>query len=182
MLLVELVEGVEKFLLGGFLAGDKLDIVNQKQIRFPVLAVEFNVLTGLNGGNQLVGKLVAPDVDNVGVGILLADAVGNGVKQVGLTHAGRAVEKQRVIHLAGMLGHRQCGAVGKPVGGAHHEVIKGELGIEIHGGGFFILAPERLQLLVAEHGDLGVGIENFLQRVMDIIGAAILNNTPTKFV
>ena len=111
MLLVELVEGMEEFLLGGFLAGDELDVIDEEQVRFPVLVPELDVLTGLDGGDQLVGKLVALDIDDVGIGLTFADAVGNGVEQMGLAHAGRAVEEQGVIDLAGDIGDGDAGGV-----------------------------------------------------------------------
>ena len=84
---------MEEFFLGGFFTGNELNIVDEEQISFPVLIAKFNIFTAADGGNQLVGKLVAFDIDNVGFGVRLANTVGNGVQQVGLTHTGRAVNK-----------------------------------------------------------------------------------------
>jgi len=124
--------------------------------------------------------LVALDVDDVGVGIFLADAVGNGIQQVGLAHAGRAIKKQGVIHLPGGFGDGDGRAVGKAVGGADNEVVKGKLGIEVHGGDAFPLLLEGVQLLVAEDHQLRVGIEHFLQRVLNVIGAAAADDLPAE--
>ena len=102
----QLVEGVEKLLLGTFLTGDELNIINEEQVCLPVLTAEFDILTGADSLYQFVGKLIALDVDHVGAGVFLADAIGDGIQQVGLTHTGRAVQKQGVIGLTGGLGNR----------------------------------------------------------------------------
>ena len=171
---------MEKFLLGGFLTGDKLNIIHQEQIRFPVFGAEFDIFTVFNGVNQLVGELVALDVDNVGVGIFLADAVGNGVQQMGLANAGRAIEKQRVVHLTRGLADGNGSGMGKPVGGAHHKIVKGKLGVKIHRRGRSTLIFPGGQLFVAEHQQLGVGIENLFQGVMDVVGAAAADDLPAE--
>ena len=125
---------MEKLLLRGFLTGDKLNIINEEQVTFPVFAPKFDIFAVGNGGDQLIGELVALDVDNVRVGVLLADAVGDGVEQMGLAHTGGAIDKQRIVHLSGGFGNGDGRGMGKPVGGAHYEIIEGELGIKIHRG------------------------------------------------
>ena len=171
---------MEKFLLGGFLAGDKLNIIHEKQVCFPVFAAEFDIFTVFNGVDQLVGELVALDVDNVGVGIFLADTVGDGVEQVSLAHAGRTVDEQGVIHLPRGLGHGDGGGVGEAVRRANHEVIEGELGIKVHGGGIFALGLPGVQLLVAKDQKLCVGVENLLQGVLNQVGAPAADDLPAK--
>ena len=178
MLLVELVEGMEKFFLGGFLAGDELDIVDEEQIGLPILAAELDILTALNGSDQLVGELVALDVDDLGVRLLLADAIGDGVEQMGLAHAGRAVDEQGVVHIAGMIADGDGSGVGEPVGGAHHEIIEIELGVEVHGSGLLALIFEGGQLIVTEYHQLGIGVEDLLQRLLDIAGVALDDHFP----
>ena len=81
MLLVELIEGMEEFLLGGFLTGDELHVVDEKKVGFPVFAAEFDIFAVLNGGNQFIGKLVAFDVDDVGVGIFLMRSVCGSIRK-----------------------------------------------------------------------------------------------------
>ena len=180
MLLIELIEGMEEFLLGGFLAGDELDIVDEEQVRFPIFVAEFDVLTALDGGNQFVGKLVTLDVDNLGIRLLLTDAVGNGIQQMGLTHAGRAVDKQRVVHITGMVADGDGSRMGKAVGRAHHEIIKIKLGIKIHSGQTSTAVAMGVQLFVTENQQLGIGIEKLLQSLMDVVGTALANNIPAE--
>ena len=47
------VEGMEKFLLGGFLTGDELDIVNEHQIGLAVLVLEIRLGALLDGGDAM---------------------------------------------------------------------------------------------------------------------------------
>ena len=54
---------MEKFVLGGILTGNELNIVHQEQVCFPVLGAESQVIAGFNGGNQFVDELVALDID-----------------------------------------------------------------------------------------------------------------------
>ena len=172
---------MEELLLGGFLTGDKLNIIDEEQVAFPVFAPEFDIFAVGNGGNQLIGELVALDVDDVGVGVLLADAVGNGVEQMGLAHTGGTVDKQRIVNLSRGLGYGNGRGMGKPVGGAHHEIIKGELGVEVHGGGSGLSLIEIVfPLLVSENQQFGVGIENFLQGILNVVGAPAADDLPAE--
>ena len=75
---VDIIEGVEKFLLGGFLAGDELDIVHQKQIHIPVFLAEFLCRAGLDGFYHLVGEFIALDVCDLSAGLVLVDVLSDG--------------------------------------------------------------------------------------------------------
>ena len=178
MLLVELVEGMEELLLGRLLTGDELDIIDEEQIGFPIFIAEFDVPATLDGGDQLIGELVTLDVDNIGIGIDLSDAVGYGVQQVGFANAGRAIQEQGVIDLARGLTDRNGGAVGEPVGGAYHEIVEIELGIEVHGGAGLALGLVGVQLLVTENDELGIGMEDLLQCVLNIICVTFYDDLP----
>ena len=180
VLLVELVEGMKELVLGTFLTGDELDIIDEEQVCLPVLAAELDIFAVLDGLDQLVGELVGPDVDDVGVGVDLADAVGDGVEQMGLAHAGRAVEEQGVIDLARGFGYRQGGAVGEAVTGAHDEIVEGELGVKVHGGGGLALLLKGGQLLVAEDNEPGVGVEDLLQGVLNVAGVPAADQIPAE--
>ena len=60
-----------------------------------------------------------------------ADVVADRVQEVGLAEAGRAVEEERVVGLAGQLGDRERGGVGEAVGVADDELVEGELRVEL---------------------------------------------------
>ena len=71
--------------------------------------------------------------------------------------------------------------MGEPVGGAHHEVIEGELGIEVHGGGgSFSLIEIVFPFLVSKNQQFGIGIKNFLQGILNIVGAAAADDLPAE--
>ena len=50
---------MEKFLLGGILAGDKLDVVYQKHVGFPVFLMKGGGCPMLDRVDQLVGEIVS---------------------------------------------------------------------------------------------------------------------------
>ena len=71
---------MEKFLLGLLFAGDKLNIVHQQQRRLTVFLAELEVFAFTDGGHQLVGKIVALDIDDAAVGAIFLHLMGNGVE------------------------------------------------------------------------------------------------------
>ena len=77
---IQRVEGMEKFLLGLLFAGDKLNIVHQQQRRLTVFLAELEVFAFTDGGHQLVGKIVALDIDDTAVGAIFLHLMGNGVE------------------------------------------------------------------------------------------------------
>ena len=120
--------------------------------------------------------MVALDVNDFKVRVLAAKLIGNGIEQMGLSNSRRSINKKRIVNLAGIVGHGDGGAAGKPVGGANHEIFEGELGIEIHDG---IGLPPGLifrQLLRTKDHQGDFCIENFLHGVLDILGAAALDD------
>lgn len=84
---VEIIEGMEELLLGGLLAGDKLDIVHQEEVGIAVFVAEFRVFALLKRLNRLVGELIALDVDDVVVRVAVVDLPGDGVEEVGFAKA-----------------------------------------------------------------------------------------------
>ena len=72
---------MEKLLLGLLFAGDELHVVYQQQIGLAVFFPHLGGLvgTGLNGGHQLIGQIVALDVSDLGSGIIFPDDIGDGV-------------------------------------------------------------------------------------------------------
>ena len=70
--------------------------------------------------------------------------------------------------------------VGKAVGRTHHEAVEGELGVKVHGVGFFTLGLVGFQFLIVQHHQLGIGIEKQTQRILDMGGAALANGIPPE--
>ena len=123
---VQVVEGMEKFLLGLLLAGDELHVIHQQQVRLAVFFPHFGRFALPDGVHQLVRQVIALDVSDFRVGVVFPDDIGDGVDQVGLSQAGVAVNEQGVVVLSRVVGHCLGCGVGKLVGRAHHERFKGE--------------------------------------------------------
>ena len=122
--LVDRVERVEELFLRPFLVGDELDVVDEQQVDAPVARPEVVDLALLDAGDELVGELLAGRVDDALAREARQHLVADGVHQVGLAEAHAAVQEERVVGVAGSLGHGQAGGVGQTVGRADDEVAE----------------------------------------------------------
>ena len=104
---------MEKFLLCGIAAGNKLNIVHKKIISLAVFFAEFRSGLVFNGGNKLVCKLFAFNINNKRVGFAVFNLVHNGKKKMGFSKAAVAVNKQGVIVSCVVGGYRKGGRMGK---------------------------------------------------------------------
>ena len=75
---------MEEFVLYLLLAGHELHVVHQQQVRLPVFGPELAARPAADQFDELIDKIVAFDVDDLGAGIVAADDIGDGVQQVGL--------------------------------------------------------------------------------------------------
>ncbi len=130
------------------------------------------MLPDADGGNQLVGKLLAGNVhdDEIGVGAL--DLGLDGREQMGLAKAGAAVDEQRVVCAGGIGRNRLRRSKRKLVGGTLDEVFEGELVIALGRGGvcLVLLGQHHLMGRGAGHHQRDVhveaqhGLEGFLEQ------------------
>ena len=60
------VEGVEKFLLRTFLAAEKLNVVDQKQVGLAIALAEFDQVIVLNRIDELVDEKLARKIHHLG--------------------------------------------------------------------------------------------------------------------
>ena len=75
-------------------ADDELHVVHEEDVGGAVLIPEFLVLAGADVSDELVGKILPPDVDDLVVGVVLVDGVGDGVEQVGLAQTRLPVDEE----------------------------------------------------------------------------------------
>ena len=178
--LVNVVEGVEKFLLRGLLAGDELDIVNEEEVNVAVFHAEFLARALFDGFEQLICELIALYVGDLRAGIVLAYILADRKQQMRLAEAGVAVDKQRIVRAAGLVRDGDCGIVRKLVGVSDDEAIKGvarHLGQGIVVGlALFIVA----KLVLGEHLDSELGRKNVAHRVFYRLGKALNYNIALK--
>ena len=121
------VEGVEKLLLRALLAGQELDVVDQKHVRLAVALAELLHRCRLDGGDRLVREFFTIHVDNVEIRVVLLDLNFDGVQQVRLAQTRRPVDEQRVVRAGGVRGHGLRGGKRKLVRRPLNEVLEREL-------------------------------------------------------
>ena len=129
--LVQRVEGVEKFLLNAFLAGEELDVVNQQHVGLAVFLAELDELVVLDSVNVFVGELFGGEIGDARALFVADDVLADGVEQMRLAQADAAVKEERIVGFAGRLGDGQRGGIGKIVVVADDERFKGVFGIEM---------------------------------------------------
>ena len=86
--LIERVKGMEELLLRTLLAGNELHVVEQQQVDHAVFVAKCLYVTLLDGGDQLVGEILALDIDNAEFRMCAAQDIGNCVHQMGFSKAG----------------------------------------------------------------------------------------------
>ena len=76
---------MEELVLGRFLAGEEMNVVDQEQIEFTVTTTEGGDITGLQCLNELVRKGLRRNISNPGLRVGGVDGVSDGMHQVRLT-------------------------------------------------------------------------------------------------
>ena len=180
VVLIEVIERMEKFLLRGFLAGDKLDIVDEEQVRIAVFVAELVVAAFLQGGDQLVGKLIALDIDDVVAGMIFMNDARDRVEQVCLAEAGRTVDEKRVIRLRRIVGDGDGCGVRKAVGRADNKIIERELRVKLDKLRLLLPTAIGFDLRLIQNGHGNVHLEDLLHRFLDISLAAAEDNVLAK--
>ena len=71
---------MEKFLLRSLLACDKLNIVDEKQVGHAVFAAEGLDVSLLNGGDELIRKILSFDINNAKARVTLINDIADGVQ------------------------------------------------------------------------------------------------------
>jgi hypothetical protein len=125
---VKVVEGVEELLLGAFLAGDELDVIDQEEIDGAVLGAELGGSVVADRVDQLVREALRREIEQAERGVEASDLVADRVKEVGFAQADTPVDEERVIGLRGELGDGLARRLGELIGVADHEGIEGVAG------------------------------------------------------
>ena len=82
-----------------------MDIIDEKHIGLTIFLAEFHERPVLDGIDELVGELLARQVDDLGCLTLFKHMVANGVQEVGFSQPAHAIKKQRVVSDGGRIGH-----------------------------------------------------------------------------
>src|SRR3954451_2768877 len=124
------VEGVEELLPRLVLAGEKLDVVDENHVRLAEAFLEADRASFPHRLDEFARELLDGRVANMQTGAVALYVVSDGVQQVGLAEPGPAVDEERVVGLAGELGHGEGGSVAEAVSATDHELLEGVLRVE----------------------------------------------------
>jgi hypothetical protein len=133
---------MKKLLLGSLLAGEELDIVNKKNIYFPVAIAK--IFRGLiaNGINPMIDKSFRGDIRDFNFLPFSSKKMADGLHKMGLAQAYPPVDEERIISLSRRLGYSQGGRVGDIVTLPHDKIVKGVFSIEVYSPGRRVPGPE----------------------------------------
>ena len=95
--LVEVVEGVEEFLLGPLFARDELNVVDQQKVDRPVARAEGGRAVVADRIDELIGEVLGREIDDQRAGKQVNRPVADRVEQVRLAETDAAIDEQRVI-------------------------------------------------------------------------------------
>ena len=124
------VEGMEELFLRVLLAGEELDVVDQQRMQRAVRGLEIVHAVVLQRPHHVADEALRVHVGDARFAVTLLDQVADGVHEVGLAEADAAVDEQRVIGAAGIVGDLQGGGLGEVVALALDESVEGEVRIE----------------------------------------------------
>ena len=114
----------------------ELDVVNQKNIDFPIAALEplhapVILVSVAYAGDEVGDEDLGVDVLDADSGVECLGVVADGMQQVGLAQSGASVDEQRVVGPRRGLGDRQGRGVGEPVGRSGDIGVEGVARIEL---------------------------------------------------
>ena len=134
---VKRIESVEKLLLQLFLAAELVNVVDQQDVHFAEIVAELEV--GMEHGFVVQGvqirvqELFAGHITDHRFRVVGDDMVCHSLNQMGLAHAGAAVNVKR-IEYAGSRGGSHGGGIGITVFLADHEIPECESRLAIRRG------------------------------------------------
>ena len=120
------VERVEKLFLGSAFAAEKLDIIDQQQVKGVVVTLEIVKSLMLVGANDIRNILLRMNVADFAFRGPRVKMIADGLDQVRFAKPDTAVYEQRVVSCSWALSDLRCRGTGKIVGFAGNEGIEGE--------------------------------------------------------
>jgi hypothetical protein len=124
------LERVEELLLRAVLAAEELDVVDQQQVERVVVALELVEGLALVGAHDVAHVLLGVDVAHARAAVAVDQRVAHRVDQVRLAQAHPAVQEQRVVRAARVLGDLERRGARHLVGLAGDEGLEGEVRVD----------------------------------------------------
>ena len=133
MAVVQRAERVEELLLRTLLAGEELDVIDHQDIRLPVAPAEGNEGVVLDSVDELVGELLASEVNNLSPLFSGEHVMADGLEKMGLAEPAAPVNEEGIVGAGRRVGDGLRGSVGELVVGADDEALEGVGGIHSRG-------------------------------------------------
>ena len=137
--LIEVVENVEKRLLGRLFPAYELDIVDHQHIAGAVFfteAVALLVVAAPDDADELVDHGLRTDIDHPGLRGVFEEVIAYRLEKVCLAEPDAAVDEQRIVFPARVFRHRLRRGERELVGLAFHESVEGVVCAEGRGALF----------------------------------------------
>src|SRR5205823_3002594 len=103
----ERVERMKEFFLRTFLAAEKLNIVDTKQVRLAIPLAEFDQVIVLDCVDELVDEQLARKINDLGVFLFRHDVLPDRLHQMCFAETDAAINEKRVVSARRRLGDRQ---------------------------------------------------------------------------
>ena len=116
--------------MGFFFINDELEVINNENIEFAKLKIEFLAFTGADGVDKIRIKVRDRGVENFKARVFFEKLVADGLNKVGFAEAWAAVEKEGIIAGAWGIDDAFGGGDSKIIIGADDEIIEGIFGIK----------------------------------------------------
>ena len=91
------VERVEELLLGAFLAGNELDVIDEQHVDPPIAVPELLALLSADRVDELIGEFLAGRVRDALLRVAGQHRMTDRVHQMRLAEATAAIHEQRVV-------------------------------------------------------------------------------------
>ena len=104
---------MEEFLLRPDVPAEAMDVIDDQQIHMAIPEPELLHVAVLHRRDELIHEAVAGEVENPQVGLPFEHPLTYRLKQMGFAQPDPAVDEQRVVRLARLLGHGNAGRVGE---------------------------------------------------------------------
>ena len=129
------VEGMKKFLLNVFFAGNKLDIVNKDTIKLTIFGLKLIHALGAEGGNKVIAEGFGGKVADVVLRMEAEKLVADGLHEVGFADTDTTPDKKGIVGKAGVGYYPLGSGEGKIVAVSDDKLLKSITGVEGGGGG-----------------------------------------------
>ena len=127
---VKRVEGVKKLFLALFAFAEELDVVDNEDIDRSEPALKTREVALLDGLDEMVHKFFATEESYDG-GFAYC-FVTDGVEQMRFAQSGTAVNKERIIGIAGGLTDGDAACVGEPIARPDNKIVEGIIRMKGH--------------------------------------------------